>query len=129
MLLELNRVIAPPPREDGDAGGATWREPPMPAIPPFAVQSGEGKTLRTPTDDLVTVQADTAMTNGSLSVLELLIEPKSGPALHTHLREDELWFVLEGEFRFAAPRLPVPGVDRRHGVRAARRAARVPEPR
>jgi mannose-6-phosphate isomerase-like protein (cupin superfamily) len=74
----------------------------MPAIPPFAVQSGEGKTLRTPTDDRVTVQADTAMTNGSLSVLELVVEPKSGPALHTHLREDELWFVLEGEFRFKA---------------------------
>ena len=74
----------------------------MPAIPPFAVQSGEGRTLRTPTDDRVTVQADTAMTNGSLSVLELVVEPKSGPALHTHLREDELWFVLEGEFRFKA---------------------------
>lgn len=42
------------------------------------------------------------MTNGSLSVLELLIEPRSGPAVHTHLREDELWFVLEGEFRFKA---------------------------
>ena len=48
----------------------------MPAIPPFAVQSGEGRTLRTPTDDRVTVQADTAMTNGSLSVLELVVEPK-----------------------------------------------------
>ena len=25
-----------------------------------------------------------------------------GPALHTHLREDELWYVIEGDFRFKA---------------------------
>jgi quercetin dioxygenase-like cupin family protein len=39
-------------------------------------------------------------TNGSLTVLELVIGPKQGPALHTHLREDELWYVLDGDFRF-----------------------------
>jgi hypothetical protein len=26
--------------------------------------------------------------------------PPLTPALHTHLREDELWYVLEGAFRF-----------------------------
>jgi hypothetical protein len=35
-------------------------------------------------------------------VVELTIAPKSGPALHTHLREDELWYVVEGDFRFKA---------------------------
>ena len=71
-------------------------------ITPFAVQSGEGRELETPTGDRATVKADTRETNGSLTVLELLIAPKSGPATHSHLREDELWYVIEGDFRFRA---------------------------
>lgn len=51
---------------------------------------------------MVTIKAATRQTNGSLTVLEFLIAPKEGPALHTHLREDELWFVIEGDFRFKA---------------------------
>jgi mannose-6-phosphate isomerase-like protein (cupin superfamily) len=71
-------------------------------IRPFAVQSGEGRTLQTPTDDTVTIKADTGKTNGSLTVLEFVIGPKMGPALHTHPRDDELWYVVEGDFRFKA---------------------------
>jgi mannose-6-phosphate isomerase-like protein (cupin superfamily) len=73
-----------------------------PPVVPLAVQSDEGKRLETPTGDTVTVKLDTAATNGTLSVHELLIAPQSGPALHTHLREDELWYVVDGEFRFKA---------------------------
>jgi mannose-6-phosphate isomerase-like protein (cupin superfamily) len=69
---------------------------------PFAVQSGEGTVLETPTGDCVIVKADTSKTNGSLTVLEFLIGPNEGPALNTHLREDELWYVIEGDFRFKA---------------------------
>jgi mannose-6-phosphate isomerase-like protein (cupin superfamily) len=69
---------------------------------PFAVQSGEGTALTTPTGDSVIVKADTGNTNGSLTVLEFVIGPSQGPALHTHLREDELWYVIEGDFRFKA---------------------------
>jgi mannose-6-phosphate isomerase-like protein (cupin superfamily) len=76
--------------------------PPSTAIPPFAVQPGEGKVLPTPTGDSVTIKADNQATNGSLTVAEFLISPNQGPALHTHLREDEVWYVLEGEFRFKA---------------------------
>lgn len=71
-------------------------------VTPFAVQADEGEALRAPTGDRVTIKADTEMTNGALTVFELVISPKSGPALHTHLREDELWYVVEGEFRFKA---------------------------
>jgi len=71
-------------------------------ISPFAIQSGEGMAIETPTGDLVTVKADTRKTNGSLTVLEFVIGPKAGPALHTHLREDELWYVIDGDFRFKA---------------------------
>lgn len=71
-------------------------------VTPFAVQPGEGTTLPTPAGDTATIKATTRQTNGSLTILELLIGPKHGPALHTHLREDELWYVIEGEFRFKA---------------------------
>ena len=69
---------------------------------PFAVQPGEGQVLETPTGDSITVKADTRGTNGSLTVLELLVAPGSGPARHIHVREDEVWWVLEGDFRFKA---------------------------
>jgi len=70
---------------------------------PFAVQSGEGTELPIPMGGgKVSVKATTEQTNGSMTVLEFVIGPQQGPALHTHLREDELWFVLEGDFRFKA---------------------------
>jgi mannose-6-phosphate isomerase-like protein (cupin superfamily) len=71
-------------------------------VPPFAVQAGEGKSLEAPTGDRATIKAHTRNTNGSMSVIEIAVAAQSGPALHTHLREDELWWVLEGEFRFKA---------------------------
>ena len=74
---------------------------PTPAVP-FAVHSGEGTALETPTGDVVTIKAATRQTNGSLTVMELVISPKKGPALHAHLREDELWYVFDGDFRFKA---------------------------
>lgn len=69
---------------------------------PFAVQPNEGQALPTPTGDSITIKANTEQTNGSLTIMELVVAPKSGPALHSHLREDELWWVLEGDFRFKA---------------------------
>jgi mannose-6-phosphate isomerase-like protein (cupin superfamily) len=83
--------------ETPEAGGRVLN-----AIAPFAVQSGEGTALETPTGDAITIKASTRQTNGALTVLEFVIGPKEGPALHTHLREDELWYVIEGDFRFKA---------------------------
>ena len=72
------------------------------SLEPFAVQPGEGTPLETPTGDTVFVKTDTRNTHGALTVLEFVIAPENGPALHTHLREDEVWYVLEGDFRFQA---------------------------
>jgi mannose-6-phosphate isomerase-like protein (cupin superfamily) len=69
---------------------------------PFAVQSGDGTLLTTPTGDRVVIRAGTEQTKGSLAVMELVIAGRSGPALHRHHHEDELWFVLDGDFRFKA---------------------------
>ncbi|MEV0268280.1 MAG: cupin domain-containing protein [Hamadaea sp.] len=68
----------------------------------FAVAAGEGLTLPAPIGGEVTIKADTRRTNGSMTVLDFHVPPKAGPGLHSHLREDELWFVLAGEFRFKA---------------------------
>ena len=72
------------------------------SLEPFAVQPGAGSRLETPTGDSVLVKTSTRNTRGSLTVLEFVISPKNGPALHTHVREDEVWYVLEGDFRFKA---------------------------
>ncbi len=72
------------------------------SMEPFAAQSGEGDLLETPTGDSVYIKASTTKTHGALTVLEFVISPQSGPALHTHHREDEVWYVLDGDFRFHA---------------------------
>ncbi|HEX6148959.1 cupin domain-containing protein [Nocardioides sp.] len=71
-------------------------------LEPFAVRAGEGTQLQTPTGDTVHVKTNTVDTNGSMTVMEFVISPKNGPALHTHVRDDEVWYVLEGDFRFKA---------------------------
>ncbi len=70
------------------------------SIPPFAVAAGDGPSMQTPTDDRVTIKGHSGNTSGLLTVLELENESMHGPALHVHQREDELWYVLEGKFRF-----------------------------
>jgi mannose-6-phosphate isomerase-like protein (cupin superfamily) len=56
----------------------------------------------TPTGDHAVVMANTQRTNGSLTVIELVNQPKNGPPLHRHVNDDEVWYVLEGEYRFKA---------------------------
>jgi mannose-6-phosphate isomerase-like protein (cupin superfamily) len=70
------------------------------AVEPFVVLPGEGTLLPIPFGGSLTVKAQTRNTNGSLTVLEFVHPPKAGPAVHTHWREDELWYVLEGDYRF-----------------------------
>jgi mannose-6-phosphate isomerase-like protein (cupin superfamily) len=72
------------------------------SVAPFAAQSSEGSRLVTPTGDRAIIMANSRKTNGSLAVIELTNQPKNGPPLHSHVREDEVWYVLEGEYRFKA---------------------------
>ena len=48
---------------------------------------------------LVTVKVRAEDTGGAYSVFEDLIPPGAGPVPHTHTREDETIFVIEGELR------------------------------
>ena len=69
-------------------------------VEPFAVLPGEGTPLPIPFGGSVTIKAQTRNTNGSLTVLEFVHPPKAGPAVHLHFREHEVWYVLEGDYRF-----------------------------
>ena len=49
-----------------------------------------------------TIKATGADTNGSFSAVEVSVSPQGGPPPHVHQREDEVLYVLEGEFAFLA---------------------------
>ncbi|MEP6495542.1 MAG: cupin domain-containing protein [bacterium] len=73
-----------------------------PQTGPFVLTASEGRTPR-PLNvvgerGLAKVRA--ADSGGQLCFFEFVAPPKSGPPLHRHSREDELFFVLEGEFVF-----------------------------
>ncbi len=66
----------------------------------FALGPGEGRPFGLPTRGRGVVKLGASDTGGTLSALELALEPGEGPGRHVHHREHELWYVLEGEFRF-----------------------------
>jgi mannose-6-phosphate isomerase-like protein (cupin superfamily) len=66
----------------------------------ITVGPAEGTPFILPTKGHGVVKLDAAATDGALSAFELVLEPGEGPGKHVHSREHELWYVLEGEFRF-----------------------------
>ena len=66
-------------------------------IPPGTVPS-----IRGPVGGPTTILARAETTGGAFTFLENVIPPLQGPPLHVHGREDEMWYVLEGDFRFRA---------------------------
>ncbi|GEL22617.1 cupin [Pseudonocardia sulfidoxydans NBRC 16205] len=56
---------------------------------PFALPTGVGHLLAAAGD-----------TGGAISVVELVIRAGEGPGLHVHGRDHEIWYVLDGDFRF-----------------------------
>jgi quercetin dioxygenase-like cupin family protein len=67
---------------------------------PLVVGPGGGETVRNPVGGIVTFKATGMETAGALTTFESVIAAGDGPPLHTHAREDEVLYVLEGEFRF-----------------------------
>ena len=65
----------------------------------FALVAGEGRADGT-LDILgeeVLVKLTNADTDGATAVFHLTVPPMSGPPLHSHSREDEWFYVLEGQ--------------------------------
>ncbi len=70
-----------------------------PASSPIALQQHEGEALWF-LDFLATIKASAATTDGGVAVLELLAPKGTGSPLHVHRREDEWFYVIEGELTF-----------------------------
>lgn len=71
-------------------------------VRPFVVPAGAGQTVRGPAGGPTTFKARAETTNGTLTALENIVAPGQGPPLHLHVREDEMYYVLDGHLRFRA---------------------------
>jgi mannose-6-phosphate isomerase-like protein (cupin superfamily) len=70
---------------------------PLSALTAFArAPSADGSRWRMGST-LITYLADSGDTNGAYCLLEALAMPGSEPPPHVHSREDELFYILEGE--------------------------------
>lgn len=61
---------------------------------------GEGTTIQGPAGGPLTFKVRGAQTGGALTAFENVVAPGDGPPLHSHAREGESWYVLEGSLRF-----------------------------
>jgi quercetin dioxygenase-like cupin family protein len=68
-------------------------------IPPIVYGPGEGEALWF-LGILVTIKASTETTGGAVAVIEHFAPQGSGSPLHVHSREDEWFYVIEGELTF-----------------------------
>jgi mannose-6-phosphate isomerase-like protein (cupin superfamily) len=62
----------------------------------FVVPAGEGAKVWV-IDELMTFIATSEDTGGAYALTDSVISPGGGPPLHIHNREDEAFWVLEGE--------------------------------
>jgi quercetin dioxygenase-like cupin family protein len=69
---------------------------PQPGSRPFVTGPQEGQALWS-LDGLRQVKAPAPATGGQISVTELVLPEASSPPLHVHHREDEAFYVLEGQ--------------------------------
>ena len=60
---------------------------------------GGGEAFRNPVGGPVTLKARGAQTGGALTVFESVPAPGEGPPLHSHPREDEILYLVEGRLR------------------------------
>ena len=63
----------------------------------YALTPGEGERLWI-VGDTMTLKATGESTGGSLVLLENLTPPGGGPPPHVHVRDDEFFYVLDGNF-------------------------------
>jgi mannose-6-phosphate isomerase-like protein (cupin superfamily) len=64
---------------------------------PISIKPGEGKVLDV-LGEILTIKASGKDTGGALAVIEEVSPPSGGPPLHLHHKEDEAFYVMEGEY-------------------------------
>lgn len=70
--------------------------PVKPAVNPIALKQGEGEALWF-FGSLAIIKASTETTAGRVTVIEHLVPQGYGPPVHVHHREDEWFYIMEGE--------------------------------
>ncbi len=83
---EGKRIVQAKERETGEGGEY---------LPP-----GEGSRSLWAFGELVMCKITSYRTSGAYSLFEVMTQPGSGPPPHVQHREDESFYVLEGEFEF-----------------------------
>jgi quercetin dioxygenase-like cupin family protein len=73
--------------------------PATPTVEPIALAEGEGEAIWA-FGVLATIKASSETTAGRVAVIEHLGPEGAGSPLHVHRREDEWFYVIEGELRF-----------------------------
>ena len=68
-------------------------------VKPIVYAAGDGEALWF-LGILATIKSSAATTDGRVAVIEHLAPQGSGSPLHVHRREDEWFYVLEGELTF-----------------------------
>lgn len=68
-------------------------------MPDVTLAPGGGRMVAV-AGDVYTVKLSGADTDGRCAVLEFVVPPGGGPPPHTHTREDEAFYVTEGELSF-----------------------------
>lgn len=63
------------------------------------LEPGEGRSVWV-VGDRYTIKASGEETGGAYALVEVLVPPGGGPPPHVHRREDEAFYVLEGELAF-----------------------------
>lgn len=66
---------------------------------PTVTRPGEGRTIGV-VGDVYRFLVTGAETNGQYAMWEALVPPGGGPPPHLHSREEESFYILEGEIRF-----------------------------
>jgi quercetin dioxygenase-like cupin family protein len=66
----------------------------------FVVVAGDGDHVASPVGGAITHKIRGEASGGAFAMLESRIPPGEGPPLHAHANEEEVLYVLEGEFRF-----------------------------
>ena len=69
-------------------------------LTPKYVAPGTGKAISPIGGDHTTYKAIGAETAGNFAMLEQVVPPGHGPRKHVHRREEESFYILQGEFTF-----------------------------
>lgn len=67
---------------------------------PLIVRAGEGAVISPIGGDRTFIVTRGAQTGGAFALLEQTVPPGHGPRRHVHRREEESFYILEGEFGF-----------------------------